>query len=177
MLVYWYKIEATWSNFFLCQKNCDPHPVENKTGLTLLNLLKNKLMTLPCEASAYPTSPPIKNVPSLGSVWPLKRSQKSLRRKLVPIPVVVSGGGNYVYFARRMSLYFVFSVFRWIAKLAVNCSQKFYLVYLVFLCNILRMCQYFQNEFSVERSILAILVAAYYKLNTAQTAQKAWTES
>ena len=102
-------------------------------------------MTLPSEASAYPPPlpPQIKNVPSLSSVWPLKRSQKSLGRKLVPIPLVVSGGGNYVYFASRMSLHFVFSVFRWIAKLAVNFSQKFYLVYLVFLCNILRMCQYF----------------------------------
>ena len=60
-----------------------------------------------------------------------------------------------------------------IAKLAVNVSQKCYLVYLVFLCNILRVCQYFQNEFSVERSIFAILVAAFYKLNAAQTTQKA----
>ena len=51
-----------------------------------------------------------------------------------------------------------------IAKLAVNVSQKCYLVYLVFPCNILRVCQYFQNEFSVERSIFAILVAAFTNL-------------
>ena len=30
--------EATWSNFFLAKKNCDPPPVENKIGLTLPNL-------------------------------------------------------------------------------------------------------------------------------------------
>ena len=33
-----YKIEATWSNFFLAKKNYCPPQVENKTGLTLPNL-------------------------------------------------------------------------------------------------------------------------------------------
>ena len=32
------KAEATWINFFLAKKNCDPPPVANKTGLSLPNL-------------------------------------------------------------------------------------------------------------------------------------------